>query len=337
MSQETSKWLNQNVLIGFTEKRGTAWHYRASDQGSEPNHYPRAIPVEDVRRRLFFWEPEEAPLETTVKVGRKKLHLIDNSRKVIVRPDTETILGVFKNGYKVHGYDQWLVHNVETVLDTDELFIGSAGLLRKGAVGWVQFELEETQSVCDVEYRPFLTAATSLDGSLATTYKTGAQVAVCDNTLSAALSGTANKYAVKHSSRSLGKVIEVRDKLQIVFKTSDDFAAMVEALTTQKVSEKVWKKFLDEFVKTNPQAGKRAQTLGETKRDLLDALYHKDARVAPWKGTAYGVLAAANTYDHHFAHVRGVSRPERNMLNMVTGQVDRTDADVLRVLATVSA
>ena len=45
MSKETQEWLNRNVLIGYTERRGNAWHYRASDQGDEPNHYPGAIPL----------------------------------------------------------------------------------------------------------------------------------------------------------------------------------------------------------------------------------------------------------------------------------------------------
>ena len=56
MSQETSEWLNQNVLVGFTSKRGNAWHYKESDQGDEPNHYEMNIPVEDVERRLFYWD-----------------------------------------------------------------------------------------------------------------------------------------------------------------------------------------------------------------------------------------------------------------------------------------
>jgi hypothetical protein len=53
MSKETIQWLNTQTLIGMTEKRGNAWHYRAEEQGDEPNHYPLAIPVEDVKRRLF--------------------------------------------------------------------------------------------------------------------------------------------------------------------------------------------------------------------------------------------------------------------------------------------
>ncbi|HHT13129.1 MAG TPA: DUF932 domain-containing protein [Propionibacterium sp.] len=63
--------------------------------------------------------------------------------------------------------------NVEAVLDDDDLQVGSAGLLRGGAQGWVQIEAEATQMVEGVEHRPFLTAATSMDGSLATTYGVG--------------------------------------------------------------------------------------------------------------------------------------------------------------------
>jgi hypothetical protein len=44
MSTETMQWLNQNTLIGYSDQRGHAWHYRASDQGDEPNHYPVPVP-----------------------------------------------------------------------------------------------------------------------------------------------------------------------------------------------------------------------------------------------------------------------------------------------------
>ena len=40
MSRETLQHLNTNTLIGNTAHRGTAWHYRAEEQGEESNHYP---------------------------------------------------------------------------------------------------------------------------------------------------------------------------------------------------------------------------------------------------------------------------------------------------------
>ena len=62
MSKETYEWLNKYCLIGYTGQRGNAWHYRKDEQSAEPNHYEKAIPVDDVIRRLFSWEAQEAPV-----------------------------------------------------------------------------------------------------------------------------------------------------------------------------------------------------------------------------------------------------------------------------------
>ncbi len=55
MSRETLQWLNTNTLIGFTGKRGHAWHWRAQEQHGTFNHYPGPIPIADVQHRLFAW------------------------------------------------------------------------------------------------------------------------------------------------------------------------------------------------------------------------------------------------------------------------------------------
>src|SRR4051812_27378817 len=62
MSGETLQHLNTQTLIGNTEHRGTAWHYRADLQAGEPNHYPGPIPIGDVRRRLFGWQADSRAL-----------------------------------------------------------------------------------------------------------------------------------------------------------------------------------------------------------------------------------------------------------------------------------
>ena len=62
MSKESLQWLNTNTLIGCTDKRGTAWHWRAQEQGDRSNHYPGAIPVADVQDRLFSWQAESRRL-----------------------------------------------------------------------------------------------------------------------------------------------------------------------------------------------------------------------------------------------------------------------------------
>ncbi len=68
----------------------------------------------------------------------------------------------------------------------------------------------------------------------------------------------------------------------------------------------------------------RALTLADSKRQSLQNLYRTDPRVAPWAGTAHGVLQAVNTYDHHEGLIRG-DRQERNNLRTVTGEISRLD------------
>lgn len=339
MSAETLEWLNRNVLVGFTTKRGTAWHSRASEQeGLEPNHYEGAIPVEDVRRRLFHWTPVEGDVTSTYVTSDGVVSTVtDPDRKTIIRPDTNTILGVFKAGYQIHGYEEWLVHNVERLLDAD-LAIGSAGLLRGGAVAWVQTELEDTIGTPEgVEFRPFLSAATSLDGTLASTYQTGATVVVCDNTLSASLGeASALRVKVKHSKKSLHKLHDVRDALQIVHSVADDFTAQVKTLCETTVTDAQWRQFLDAHVPV-PQEQGRGRTIAEHKREDLGRLWVNDDRVSPWKGTAYGVLAASNTWVTHESVVRGGERAERNAHRTITGGVDAYDRQTLDTLELVLA
>lgn len=336
MSRETLANLNTQTLIGFTSKRGNAWHYRADLQGNESNHYLAAIPVDDVTRRLFSWTPVACPLQTVVMDETGVETITDSTRQVIVRPDTKAVLGVFSTGYRIHDYSEWLVQNVESILDDDELAIGSAGLLKGGAVAWVQVEMEETMSVEGVEFRPFLTAATSLDGSLATTYQVGSQVVVCDNTLSAALGEHSDRVKVRHSRHSLGRLTDVRDALKVVHGVADSFSLAVENLCAERVSEARWEAFVDAYTgRMHPETSKRALANANEKATALHRLWAQDQRVNPWRGTAYGVVAAANTYLHHESAIRGSDRATRNMERMITGRVDAFDASTLKVLASV--
>jgi phage/plasmid-like protein (TIGR03299 family) len=348
MSQETSQWLNQNTLVGFTDKRGTAWHYRASDQGAEPNHYPLAIPVADVERRLFSWHFAEGDLSSTVLLPDGVATIKDASRKTIVRPpkafgpeDEGAILGVFKQGYQIHQYDEWLLEQVAFLLDAD-LAISSAGLLRDGAVAWVEISVPDTIVLpSGVAFRPNLLAATSVDGSLSTTYKRTVTNTVCDNTMAAALREGSATIKVKHSRYSTLKLADAREALEIVHSTADDFAAEVDKLTNTPVSDGQFAEFVNRVAplpEKDPEGkGKRGMTLAVNKRAALDNLWNFDQRVAPWKNTAWGVVQAMNTGEHHVFNVRGMERAERNMLKAVTGGFDKLDAETRNVLAEVLA
>lgn len=344
MSRETMEWLNTNTLIGFTDKRGNAWHYRAESQGDEPNHYTGAVPFGDVVRRLFSWDVVELPLHVNAPVsdfgsdwtgigedGMPYRTVTVPDRKALLRSDTGTVLGIHSDGYTVHPYRAWLLENVSTILG-DSLAIGSAGLLKGGAVAWVQVEVPDTITTPEgVAFRPHLTAATSHDGSLATTYSRNVQVVVCDNTLSAAQGETGQKFRVKHTRNSALRIRDAREALAMVETTADAFAESVRELCSVTVTDRQWFAFLDAMVPM-PDARGRSRTMAENKRDTLTRLYRRDARCAPWTGTAFGVVQTVNTFTHHEGIVRGESRADRNMLRAVSGGVDTLDRTTLDTL-----
>ena len=349
MSKETLEWLNSNTLIGHTDKRGAAWHYRESLQGGVSNHFEGAVPVEAVRSRLFHWQALETPLCTMAPATFDDMTGLDpegnpvalrvvDGRKAITRSDTGAVLGVFKAGYQPHQPEEWLLENVQTLVG-GSLDIGSAGLLKGGAVAWLQVERDENvMTPSGVEFRPFITASTSFDGSLSTTYQAGCTLVVCDNTLAASLLERSSSVKVKHTRYSHLDAAAVRDALGIVEQAAETFAADVETLTNWRVTATEWGRFLDAVCPVDADAKTtRSATLSTKKRDELQTLYANDLRVTPWAGTAFGVLQATNTWAHHVQTVRGTNRVERNTLNAINGSTAKADAATIDTLTRICA
>jgi phage/plasmid-like protein (TIGR03299 family) len=352
MSKETLEHLNTTTLIGNTDHRGHAWHYRADLQATEPNHYPGPIPVSDVRRRLFSWQAVSRPLAVQVPTDLTSMTHIDQSgqpvqwraiegRQAICRSDNDHVMGIFSDGYAAHQYDDWLVTTVANILD-DDLAISSAGLLRAGAVAWVEVSVTESITTPEgVEFRPNLLATTSFDGSIATTFKRTVTDVVCDNTREAALAELGPAYKVKHTRYSKARLADARDALGVVHTLADDFAVEVHQLCSIEVPGTSWHRFLDTYVPRIDQRGLplsgKALTLADKKRSTLEHLYAHDSRVAPWAGTAHGVIQCCNTFEHWESTVRGVSRQDRNMLRAINGDFGKSDRAAFAVLEKVLA
>jgi phage/plasmid-like protein (TIGR03299 family) len=335
MSQESSKWLNTMTLIGFTDKRGNAWHYREDMQGDEPNHYQGAIPEADVLRRLFNFDVLDTPVFVR---ANGEFHMV-KGRKAMMTNDTNEVLGVFKEGYQGHSYQEWLVKNVSSLLN-GRLGIASAGLLKNRAVAWVQVEAPETVNTKEgVAFRPFLLATTSYDGSLASTYKNGAQMVVCDNTLAAALGERAKTYRIKHTKNSGFQIVSAQEAFGLISETAEHFEAEVSRLCQWEVTARQFDEFLAKLApvpELKEGDNTRGRTLAISKAETIKNLYETDERASPWRGTAFGVLQATNTYAHHEASIRGgVHRGIRNMENVVSGKFEAYDNDVMSLLAKV--
>lgn len=326
MSRETHEWLSQFTLIGFTGKRGNAWHYRAGDN----NHYTGAVPIEDVRSRLFDWVPVSVPMQYTYD---GKAYETDD--QIIVRSDNGSKLGNFGSGYVIHEYEQWLLSNVESILD-DNLQIASAGLLENGAVAWVQVEVPENVTTADgVVFRPWLNAFGSLNGRYASTYKTGVTAVVCDNTLGVAARENSPTVKIKSTVQSMSKLAGVRESLGLVMAVADDFSEEVHKLCATDFTDRQFEKLVEQLAPVTEDMKPRGVTMAGKKRDRLWGLWTEDSRVAPWHGTAWGALQADNTYRLHEGIIKGDNRAERNMKRTLSGESEQADADTLSRILTL--
>lgn len=351
MSKETLLHLNTQQLIGDAAIRGTAWHYRLDLQGEEPNHYDGAIPVADVLRRLFSWHAIEVAgtMEVPMNLDSEDIdktyineagHYVQSrptGKKIIITDDTFEYLGDFKLGYKMHQYDEWLVETVAKILGGD-LHITGAGLLANRCVAWVEVGVSETIKTPEgVEFRPLLLGSTSHNGSLATTFGRKINHTVCDNTLEANLRDTTQSIKIKHSRYSHLRLNDARQALAIIEQTAADFSAEVAELCSWSVSQTEWSALKDALVPVDAeQMTKKAVTMATTKRDQLESLWTVDERVAPWAGTAFGVLQAYNTYNQHIKAVRLTGRGERNQLDVLEGNSGKADAAVIEALTAVT-
>lgn len=329
MSKETYEWLNKYCLIGYTQQRGTAWHYRKDSQSDEANHYEGAIPVEDVIRRLYSWEAQEAP----VYIKWNDTYRMESDRKAIVRSDNGDVLGMFKDSYAIHQYKSWLIESVSHLLD-DDLNIGSAGILKNGAISFVSVEMPESIKVLDgFSVRPMLLATTSHNGSISTTYKQVSTRVECDNLLARALGENTESFRARHSKNSNFRLQSVRDALGFVHRMTDDIVAEVTKYANIKVSDREWEAIVNRLmpINTDPNVAKQAVSRVENKQERIKELYRNDPRVAPFNGTALGVIQAFNTFNQHLVG-KDDNRVERNMMNALTGKVESTDRMVMEAI-----
>ena len=334
MSAESIKWLNTMTLIGNVLKRGKAWHWRESDQDGETNHYDNFVPVEDVRRRLFDW----SAIETPVFIKNENGNFIEiDDRKAVMHDKTQKVFGVFSNRFTIHQYDDALLKNLEQIIDTKELGIDSAGLLQEGGKAWVQISVPENVTTADgFTFRPTLLASTAHNGTLATTYRRVMQAVVCDNTLEMALSEATNVVKFRHKGQAMrdGNIASVRDALEIIYQTSDEMVAELDALTAWAVTDNQFTELVKQMypisigLGDNDQPSKKSVTMQTNKRDALESLWKSDERVVNWKNTALGVVQAFTTYNQHIAGT-DAKRVGRNYNKLVNGQQATEDAIVL--------
>jgi phage/plasmid-like protein (TIGR03299 family) len=274
--------------------------------------------------------------------GVETVTVVDPDHKGVMRTDTGKVFRYFKPGYKIHQYGEWLVDNVDTILHGG-LEIGTVAVTKHGALALVQVEYPEARVATapgaePVAHRPHMTAFTSADGSVATNYAKGTRVLICENEVTVqglrAFGFTAT-VKIRHTSGSLARIGEIREDLGVVVEQiGDAFDEEFRVLVAQHVTNSKFKDIVDAFTGESKAKEGRSKTMATNKAQVLRNLWKHDERVAPWKNSAYGVLAAFNTAQHHeFGPEK--ERTQRNQTRLILGEQEKFDHNVLRLLASV--
>ena len=359
MSRETIEYLNANTLIGFTSTDGNAWHW----DGITTNHYPLAIPVGDITSKLFNWRAEFlTPLfdineaDTDFETEAHDLYP-DSSTKAVVRihsnPKDISVFNYVTETYAIHQYPEWLIENVSALVDqsTGELEFGSAGLLRGGAVAWVQIRPPEMVEIGGDKMLRYVLAVTSHNSTIATTYKVVYQRAVCDNTLDIAMGEAGGQFRVKHTSGSGLLVAEARQALDLMFTGMEEFDKEILTLMNTPMSTNHFASAIKEvWPQQEAQVGEHGETINqrslsnwEKRFDELFSLYDSDTRVGQYKGTKWGGLMAYNTWNQWGMMERGTNTrdiadvKQSQLVGQVRGTLATGDREFLAALDAVMA
>lgn len=379
MGAETMDWYRSQILASV-EHGMPWWNWNGAVDVTDDDSttlYPGAVPLQRVRELMRSANVVSAPLqfvppnnrtdaaivkaikaalaskgsnaEIVEKINSALGIVVDSSRQVIARESTNDVHGVFgADSYTVHQFEDTLVDKLANVVGESpaDLHVVSAGLLSKGAEGWVSIATADLyQTPQGVEYYPFLMGSTAHNGTLASTFLFHINMVICDNTRAAALGNRrARRASVKHTKFSATQLERVQ--IALGFETAcETFESEVKFLSEIDVTIQQFEQILAEVAPISDDDSKAKVTRRENERDALRTLYRTDSRVSHWQGTAFGVLQALNTFEQWERPTRGETiAVARTMREAITGKVAETETSnrelilkVLDVPTTVSA
>lgn len=272
--------------------RETPWHKLSTVKGRQ---FTAAEALKE--GKLGGWGVEKFPLYARpVKSNRvtKAPYLDVPEFYATIRTDNDMVLGVVGSDWSPIQIEE-LFEFAEAILDTGDADFDSAGSLRKCRVVYASLEVKRPLVVAGVEFKPFLTVATSFDNSIATRALVSPTVVVCANTLTMAIQGAKHEYKLKHTPGARDRLIEARDTLGITFGFFDKLEEEVQTLTDQDITTRKFNAIMEElFPDTESERGNNSAF---QRRNEVAHILATDPAAAPWKGSAWGVFNAVNTWE----------------------------------------
>lgn len=157
----------------------------------------------------------------------------------------------------------------------------------------------------------YLTALNSHDGSTPFTILTTPVRVVCENTLNMAMGSAKNIYRVRHSGRSLGKLIEAQHALEMSFEYLDAFKEEAERLINTEMTILQFEEMIEKEFGPGEGTSSSALTRADRRKTELFELFSEAGTQEGVRNTAWAGLNAIVEWQEHFSPATGDARDER--------------------------
>jgi phage/plasmid-like protein (TIGR03299 family) len=234
-----------------------------------------------------------------------------------VRSSDNSVLGVVGTGYQPIQNEAMLTW-AEALVDSGDARFVSAGSLREGRVVFCTLEVDVEVDLPGAkgQIRPYLTTASSHDGSMAFKALTSPTIVVCMNTLNMAVKNSRSSWSIKHTSSADFRLDQARRMLGLVIGYYDEFTRQAHDMIDAYVSDSAFQGLTDQLIPPpthDTTARIRDNTFASRRR--LGYIW-SGATLGDFHNTAWGALNAVNEYELWYKKVKG-DRAERHALRIL--------------------
>lgn len=255
----------------------------------------------------------------------------------MVRDDTNEILGVV--GRRYEPFQNWQALDLlNDILASGEATAETAGVLDGGKRVWILANIPRDLTVADDIHIPYLLVSTTHDGSGSARADLTLERVQCRNTVKFAIRNTelrerlaelgidnfTSSWTHKHSRNVSSKAAEARRILGFANEFIDAYAAEIDSLVARVVPAAEFDDLLVVEFPLATGATERQERNTLDRRDRVRAAYENPQDGGLFKGTAWGVVNAFNSFDLWADPIRDeAKRPARQMARLLDGSVEK--------------
>ncbi len=218
-----------------------------------------------------------------------------------VRQDTNVVLGVVGARYEpVQNKDAF--NFFDPLVDRDEAIYHTAGVLGRGEKIWLLAKLPDYIKVGKSKdpIEKFVLLYNSHDGSSHIRVKITPVRVVCNNTLTAALSGTESEVRIKHTASAGDKLQEAHKVLELTNQLYKELDYIFNRMALRKVTSQQLIEYVKTLVPDNPEAENKTRT--ENMRNHILYLHDSVQDAAMHRGNLFGAFNAVTESVEHYSN-----------------------------------